>query len=347
MTAQDVETWRDPRLGSPQEVRLSAGLIRYHDVGQGPALVFVHGYLVNANIWRTLVPLLAGSYRCIAVDWPLGSHTVPMAPDADLSPPGIARLIGEFLDELELQDVTLVGNDSGGAYSQILAADRPDRIGRLVLNSCETPECSWPPGPGGFALLRAAARWPATHRALYQPLRLPATWRWPNTYGWLAKHPIEPRVMRSYVRPVLTRPAIRHDGRAAISAVSARYVRVAAERLQRSFDKPVLLAWAAEDHVFPLDRAQRYAAALGADLRRGHTVHGIETAPDRVTARIAGPAGPVRITARYLVSCDGERSTVRALTGVPVPGSDARRELLRADVAGIAVGNRRFQRLPA
>ncbi|MHA6619610.1 alpha/beta fold hydrolase [Pseudonocardia sp. DLS-67] len=266
MTARDAETWRDPRLGPAREVRLPGGPIRYHDVGHGPVLVFVHGYLVNANIWRKLVPLLADAYRCIAVDWPLGSHAVPMAPDADLSPPGIARLVGDVLDALDLRDVTLVGNDSGGAYAQVAAADRPERIARLVLNSCETPECSWPPGPGGFGLLKAAARRPATHRALYQPLRLPATWRLPNTYGRLAKRPIDAQAMRSYVRPVLTRAAIRDDGRKAIGAVSPRFTRVAAETLRRSFGRPVLLAWAAEDHVFPLDHAERYATALGAEL---------------------------------------------------------------------------------
>src|SRR5439155_5831562 len=119
-------------------------------------------------------------------------------------------------------DVTLIGNDSGGAYGQIAAADRPERIGRLVLNSCETPGCSWPPGPGGFGLLKAAARRPGTHRALYQALRWPMTWRWPNTYGWLARYPIDAQVMRSYVRPVLTRPDIRNDGGKAIGSVSAR-----------------------------------------------------------------------------------------------------------------------------
>ncbi|GAA5132280.1 hypothetical protein GCM10023320_56700 [Pseudonocardia adelaidensis] len=277
MTAADAETWRDPRLGPAHEVRLPAGPIRYHDAGRGPVLVFVHGYLVNANIWRKLVPLLAGGYRCIAVDWPLGSHPVPMAPGAYLSPPGVARLVGDFLDALDLHDVTLVGNDSGGAYAQIAATERPERIARLVLNSCETPDCSWPPGPGGFGLLKAAARRSAarcvaarrsaTHRALYQPLRLPVTWRLPNTYGWLAKRPIDAQVMRIYVRPVLTRPAIRDDGRKAICAVSPHFTRAAAAELRRSFGKPVLLAWAGQDRVFPLEHAERYATALGAELR--------------------------------------------------------------------------------
>jgi pimeloyl-ACP methyl ester carboxylesterase len=139
--------WRDPALGESREVTLPSGTVCYHDTGTGPVLVFVHGYLVNTNIWRKLVPLLGDRFRCITPDWPLGSHLVAMNRDADLSPPGVAAVIGQFLDALDLRDVTLVGNDSGGAYSQIVAANHPDRLGGLVLNTCETPDCTWPPSP--------------------------------------------------------------------------------------------------------------------------------------------------------------------------------------------------------
>ncbi|WP_219415650.1 alpha/beta fold hydrolase [Pseudonocardia nigra] len=267
MTTSVPEHWRDPRLGPTRTVRLSGGTVEYHDRGDGPVLVFVHGYLVNANIWRELVPLLADRFRCITPDWPLGSHRVPMHRDADLSPLGIAHVIAELLDALELTDVTLIGNDSGGAYAQLAAAERPERLGRLVLNSCETPWCSWPPSPGGFGLLKAAAQHAGTHRALYQVLRLPSTWRWRNTYGWLAKYPIDTTVMRSYVRPVLRDPAIRGDGRKAIAGVSASYLQSISDRLRHSFSRPVLCAWAADDRVFPVTHAQRYARSLGADLR--------------------------------------------------------------------------------
>jgi pimeloyl-ACP methyl ester carboxylesterase len=261
-----TDPWRDDGLGTPREVELSTGTVRYHEAGTGPVIVFVHGYLVNANIWRSLVPLLATHYRCLTPDWPLGSHVVPMRRDADLTPPGMGRLIAEFLDALALREVTLVGNDSGGAYAQIVAADHPEHLARLVLNSCETPDCTWPPTPGGFGLLKATAAHPATYRALYQVLRVRRTWRWRNTYGWLAKRPIEDRAMLSYVRPVLEDPAIRYDGRKAIGSVSAHYSRAAAERLIAAFDKPILLAWANEDRVFPLLNAQRYAAQLDAPL---------------------------------------------------------------------------------
>ncbi|KAA9155262.1 alpha/beta hydrolase [Amycolatopsis acidicola] len=261
--------WRDPRLGERHETRLPSGTLGFHERGSGPVLVFAHGYLVNANLWRKVVPLLAERFRCITPDLPLGAHLVPMRRDADLSPPGIARMIADLLAELDLHDVTLFGNDSGGAYSQLVAANHPERVGGLVLSSCETPEDTWPPSPGGFGLLKATASNPLTYRALYQVLRFPRTWRWRNTYGWLAKYPIDAEAMESYVRPVIERADIRFDGRKAIGAVSARYTREAAGVLAQRFTKPVRMVWAAEDHVFPLGHATRYARELGAEL---HTV---------------------------------------------------------------------------
>jgi len=260
---------RDPRLGPSYEVELPSGTLRYHAVGDGPPIVFVHGYLVNANIWRKLVPLLSDRFRCITPDWPLGAHLTPLKRDADLSPPGMARLIADFLTALDLHDVTLFGNDSGGAYSQLAATEHPDRIGRLVLSSCETPDSSWPPGPGGFAILKTSAVHPATYWALYQVLRWPPSWRWFNTYGWMAKRPIDAEIMRSYLTPVLTDAAIRHDGRKAIGSVGAQYTRAAATKLADAFGKPIHLVWAADDRVFPVEHAQRYADLLGTQV---HTV---------------------------------------------------------------------------
>ncbi|PRX44999.1 pimeloyl-ACP methyl ester carboxylesterase [Prauserella shujinwangii] len=261
-----MNDWRDPRLGEPRAVRLPSGTVRFHERGEGPVLVFAHGYLVNANLWRKVVPRLAARFRCVTPDLPLGSHAVPVHRDADLSPPGIARLIADLLRELDLHDVTLVGNDSGSAYSQLVAAHHPERIGRLVLSSGETPEDTWPPTPGGFSLLKATAAHPLSYRALYQVLRWPRSWRWYNTYGWLAKYPIDAATMNSYVRPVLDRRDIRFDGRKAIGAVSARFVQDAARHLTRHRPVPVRMIWAAEDRVFPLDHAERYARDLGAKL---------------------------------------------------------------------------------
>src|SRR5688500_18689891 len=123
-----------------KEVRLKQGVVRYREVGSGPPLVFVHGLLVNGELWRKVVPLLSGSYRCIVPDWPLGSHAVALEPDAELSPVGVAALIADFLAALELKGVTLVGNDSGGALCQLVATRHPERLGRLVLTTCDAFE---------------------------------------------------------------------------------------------------------------------------------------------------------------------------------------------------------------
>src|SRR5690348_5331183 len=109
-------------LGIQQEVQLAQGTIRYRECGSGEPLVFVHGLLVNGDIWRKVVPLLAKNYRCIIPDLPLGSHEIPLVADADLTPPGLVQLIVDFLEALELPAVTLIANDTGGALCQLLIA---------------------------------------------------------------------------------------------------------------------------------------------------------------------------------------------------------------------------------
>ncbi|MGN6557352.1 MAG: alpha/beta fold hydrolase, partial [Solirubrobacterales bacterium] len=127
-----------------KEVQLQAGPIRYREAGEGKPVVFVHGFLVDSRLWKGVVGRLSDRYRCLAPDWPLGAQQTPMNPDADLSPPGIARLIADFLERLDLEDVTIVGNDSGGAMSQVLVTTYPERISRLVLTNCDTHE-NFPP----------------------------------------------------------------------------------------------------------------------------------------------------------------------------------------------------------
>ena len=120
-------------LGEQHEVTLPQGTISYRERGTGDPIVFVHGALVNADLWRKVVPELAKDFRCIAPDLPLGSHERAMPADADLSPPGVAKLIADFLAALDLDNVTLVGNDTGGAICQVRrhAAPGPDRAARV------------------------------------------------------------------------------------------------------------------------------------------------------------------------------------------------------------------------
>src|SRR5215470_20219820 len=128
-----------------KQVSLPQGLVRYQDHGSGPTLVFLHGILVNSALWRDVVSLLSGQFRCIAPDLPLGAHSVPLHSDADLSPLGVAQLVADFLEALDLHNVTLVGNDTGGAMCQLVIAHHPERINRLVLTNCDAFEQFFPP----------------------------------------------------------------------------------------------------------------------------------------------------------------------------------------------------------
>ncbi len=252
--------WRSDLLGQSSMIELEQGSLEYHRRGAGPVLVFCHGWLANANLWRGVIEHLAARFTCIALDLPLGSHRMPMRHDADLSPDGCGKLIGDALEALDLSDVTLVGNDSGGAYSQIAVAARPQRVARLVLNSCETPYDEFPPAP--FDGLPAVARDPETLGALLGALRDPEVRRLPAAYGLLIKHPLEAHVSDSYALPCLHDADVLRDTAKVMSAAESAPVHRSGARLIESFSRPVLLAWSPEDQVFALENARRYAGAL-------------------------------------------------------------------------------------
>ena len=243
------------------EVELAAGTIAYDDTGgSGPVIVFLHGLLMDGSLWRHVVAELRTDYRCVVPTLPLGGHRHPMHIDADLSMRGIARLVGELLDRLDLRNVTLVLNDWGGA--QLLFADGPqERIGRLVLTSCEAFG-NVPPGLPGRALVWAA-RFPGGLTLALLPLRLRPLRRLPMTFGWMSKRPVPDDVMDAWLQPALTEPKIRHDLRKYLggAAQARRELSEAADTL-RSFDQPSLVVWATEDRVMPLEHGRRLASLL-------------------------------------------------------------------------------------
>jgi pimeloyl-ACP methyl ester carboxylesterase len=214
-----------------------------------------------------VTPLLDQTFRCIVPDLPLGSHRTPMSADADLSPPGLARLIADFLEALDLEDVVLVANDTGGAISQITAANHPERIGRLVLTNCDAFENFLPPA---FRPMQWAARVPPVLNGLLQGMRFAPMRRLPNAYGWLIKRDFAGAPTREWVEPFLTNREIRRDTVKVLRGIDPRYTIEAAEKL-RDFDRPVLLAWAVEDRFFKLSFAEKLA-----DTIRGATLERIE-----------------------------------------------------------------------
>ena len=257
MTARERASWRSPALGEARELDLPGARLRAHVTGKGPPVVFVHGALVNANLWRKVVARLAGDFRCVSLDMPLGSHLLPV-PDADLTPPGLADLIADAVDALGLGDVTLVGNDTGGALSQIVATRRPERLGGLVLTSCDAFD-NFPPRL--FRYVLAPARIPGVIPVAFGGLRLRPLRRLPIAFGWLTNDPIDPDAEDSYSLPALTRGDIRRDVRRLLGGLDTRHTLDAAERL-RDFRKPALIAWSEDDRFFPLEHAERLAAII-------------------------------------------------------------------------------------
>ena len=255
-----AQLWRSPLLGELRSVELAAGRLDCFERGEGPVLVFAHGWLANANLWRNVVESLAARFRCIVLDLPLGSHRRAMDPTADLTPAGLGELIAEALAKLDLHDVTLVGNDSGGAYSQIATASHPERVARLVLNSCETPYDRFPPPP--FDGLPEIARDPLVLGQLFEALRDREVRSTPPAYGLLIKHPIDDLVSDSYALPSVSDPEILRDTGKVMSTATSDPVHTAGRKLIASFERPVLFAWGSEDRVFSLDNAERYAAEL-------------------------------------------------------------------------------------
>ncbi|HEY6637872.1 MAG TPA: alpha/beta fold hydrolase [Solirubrobacterales bacterium] len=277
------------------EAKLHQGTINYRESGQGPPIVLVHGLLVDGRLWRKVTPLLEDRFRCIVPDLPLGSHRTPMSPDADLTPTGLARLIADFLEVLELEDVVLVANDTGGAISQISAANHPERIGRLVLTNCDAFENFLPPA---FRPLQWAARVPPALNGVMQGMRFAPMRRLPNAFGWLIKRDFDDAPTREWVEPFLTDRAIRRDTVKVLRGIDPRYTIEAAERL-RGFDRPTLLAWAVEDRFFKIAYAERLAATInGATLERIEDSYTFvsEDQPERLAeliARFAREPAPV------------------------------------------------------
>ncbi|MFF2087018.1 alpha/beta fold hydrolase [Nocardia sp. NPDC058176] len=240
-------------LGPAREVRLSAGRVRYHETGSGTPVVFVHGLLVNADLWREVVPALAAAgHRCLAPDWPLGAHSIPL-PDADLTPTGLADLIAEFLDVLDLTEVTIVANDTGGALTQLLMTRRPERIARVVLAAVDCYEV-FPPAP--FAAVMPAAGFPGVLRAALASMRWRPIRQSRLGFGWVVKHPLPQEIMDSYLLPARRSAAIRADLRRFAVGVDNRDTLAAAEKFG-SVEIPVLVVWPTEDKLFPMELAHR------------------------------------------------------------------------------------------
>jgi pimeloyl-ACP methyl ester carboxylesterase len=257
----NVPTMRAPGPAGVREVELSVGTIEYEDTGgNGPVIVLLHGLLMDASLWDGLISDLSADYRCVAPTLPLGAHRRAMNAGADLSLPGIARLVAEFLDLLDLYDVTLVGNDTGGAIVQLLIGNSAPRVARIALVSCEAFD-NFPPGLTGKTLALAGRLPPRVFGMFMQQMRLRTLRRLPLAFGWLTMR--GDAATAQWMQPVLQQPELRRDAVRILRAVfEDRSLLVkAADSLPR-FKGPALVVWASNDRVMPPEHGRRLAELL-------------------------------------------------------------------------------------
>ena len=279
-------------LPGRQRIDLSAGPVEYLDTGgPGPCVVFTHGVLMNATLWREVITRLRPDHRCIAPTLPLGAHRLAMRPDADLSIGALAMLVAEFLDRLDLRDVTLVMNDWGGPQL-LVEQGRTDRIGGLALVACEAFD-NFPPGapgrqlgylarvPGGLTLLGLLARSARVRRAALGPM---------------AKHPIPDALLTDWFTSLTRDAAVRRDLGRYIRSVPLRHRRDWSAGLA-GFAGRALVVWAPEDQMMPPEHGPRLAALLPdsrlVELTDSHTLIPLDQ-PARLAAHLRDFVRPGR-----------------------------------------------------
>ncbi|MDT4932094.1 MAG: hypothetical protein QOF92_4961 [Pseudonocardiales bacterium] len=239
------------------------GRINYRAAGPSdsaePPVVFIHGLLVNSELWTGVADALATQgIRSYAPDLPLGSHPIALNADAEVNPRAVARLINDFLAALDLTDVTLVGNDTGGALCQFLIDSDDSRIGRLVLTNCDAFD-KFPPPPFG-AIVKVGRR-PGRLRAMMTTMKPVAVRHSPAGYGGLVRKPLDPALTERWITPALTDRGVRHDTAKFLRGVEPRDLLDVSTRLGR-FRKPVTLIWGDADRFFRIELGRRLRDAF-------------------------------------------------------------------------------------
>ncbi len=237
-------------------IQLEGRTIGYDVVGAGPPIVFVHGVWATGGVWDPVVDLLAPRFRCIVPTLPLGVHRIPSPRGVDRSPAALARVIVGLLEALDLQDVTLVGNDTGGALCQLVVAKHPERIGRLVLTNCDAFEV-FP--PRRLERLYRAAKSPALWWAIAQLGRFPMVQR--TFFSTVSKSSPDMRLLGMLLNRFANDAGAREDLRQTICAISPSITLEAAEHFA-AFTREVLVLWGTDDRFFPVELGRRLAAAF-------------------------------------------------------------------------------------
>jgi pimeloyl-ACP methyl ester carboxylesterase len=242
------------------EVAITAGRIAYQDTGgDGPVVVLIPGLLMDWKQWRKVIDELTPEFRCVSPSLPTGAHWQPMKPDADLTLIGMGRIVTEFLAAAQLEDVTLCFNDWCGA--QVMIADGGmDRVGKLVLVSCETAG-NYPPGLAGFAAW-LSAKLPGGYVATRALLLQPRLRKLPFVFGQMTKRGVPDELMRDWMEPLRKREIRRDLRRYAGDAMRGKRDLARASAALPSFEKPVLVVWDEEGKMMPNEAGRALAASF-------------------------------------------------------------------------------------
>ena len=229
-------------------IEIPAGAIDYDEAGSGPPVVLLHGLLMDHTLWDRVLPLLPEGFRYLRPVLPLGAHRRAMNPGADLTLPGQVRLVADLLDALNLQDVTLVHSDWGGALF-LTARGLDRRVARQVILPSEAFG-NFPPGLPG-KMLALAARLPGGVRLAARQLRVSWLRRLPFLYGQMARRPVPGELIRRWTEPVLSDPDILRDVLAYCRSPLDKAALIADTEALRRFRGDALVLWSPDNRVMP------------------------------------------------------------------------------------------------
>ncbi len=238
---------REQAIGNPLQRSDRVGPYQLPDQGAGPVALFVHGVLLNGHLWRHQLAHLSDIRRCIAVDL-LAHGDTEIAPDQDVSVTANATMLEEFLDALHVEQVDLVGNDSGGGIAQIFAALHPHRVRSLTLTNCDAHD-NWPPQAFKPFLAMAAAG--GLRGALDAMLSDKSVYRSPQALGPAYEHPerLTDESIEIYLRPLVRTEQRTRDFQRFLAAFDNKHT-LAVEAELKSLKAPTLIAWGTDDVYF-------------------------------------------------------------------------------------------------
>jgi pimeloyl-ACP methyl ester carboxylesterase len=250
---------------STRSVATPSGRIGYTEAGRGPVALFVHGVLLNGHLWRHQLAELSDVRRCIAVDL-LAHGDTEIAPDQDVSVSANARMLLQFLDALEVDQVDLVGNDSGGGIAQIFAALNPLRVRSLTLTDCDAHD-NWPPEAfKPFLAMAAAGGLRGTLDAMLADKEI---YRSAQALGLAYEHPerVTDDTIEAYLRPLVRSEQRIRDLERFLAAFDCKHT-VAVEAELRRLNAPTLIVWGTDDIYFDVRWSRWLAETIPGARRR-------------------------------------------------------------------------------